>query len=365
MPDFPIRDVFAPLGWIFLGLLAINALLFLVLVLMREKWVFYRRRRQRVRAQLAPSVERLVSDDDPNGIVEELRPRVANLGRKDRPVAAWLLRDLTRDADEATRARIRRVIEETGATELAERSTGRWTPWRRALACEILGAIGAERSVPVLEARLRDKRSEVRMAAARALGAIGSPAAAAALTRIFLERRAVPIGVAYDALRGLGPAGADAFHQGLRAQDPSVRVASCFGVAALAAERGDPTAAEGLARLLEGDSNVRVRTAAAKALGVLGGTTAPRVLVDAVHDPEVRVRREAVAALGHFDEPATVETLAALAGDRDREVALRSAESLLALRERPRAGGRAQAAVARSSSWSVEYAVTVSELATV
>jgi HEAT repeat protein len=283
--------------------------------------------------------------------------------RSDRPVAAWLLRDLTRTADEATRDRIRRVIEDVGAVELAERSTRRWTPWRRALACEILGAIGAERSVPVLEARLRDGRSEVRMAAARSLGAIGSPAAAPALTQVFLERRAVPIGVAYDALRGLGSAGADAFRQGLRAHDPTVRVASCFGVAALAAEDGDPTAADALARLLEEDGNVRVRTAAARALGTLGGTTPPRVLVDAAHDPEVRVRREAVTALGHFDHAASVETLVESARDRDREVALRSAESLLGLRARPRAGGEARAAVASSSSWSVEHALTISELA--
>ena len=361
MPDFPIRDVFAPLGWIFVVLLGVNAVLFFVLVFLREKWVFFRRRRERVRARLTPVVERLVSGADPDAIAEELRPLVAGLGRKDRPVAAWVLRDLTRDTDEATRARIRDVLEETGATDLAERSTRRWTPWRRALACEILGAIGAERSVPVLEARLQDGRSEVRMAAVRSLGAIGSPTAAAALTEIFLGRRAVPIGVAYDALRGLGPEGAEAFRRGLGAQDPTVRVASCFGVAALAAEQGDPDAADSLARLLEGDDNLRVRTAAAKALGVLGGATPPRALVDAVHDPEVRVRREAVTALGRFDEPDSVGTLAELARDPDREVALRAAESLLALRTRPRAGGEAQAAVASASTWSVEYAQTISE----
>ena len=38
MPDFPFLDVFAPLGWIFLVLLAINAGLFVVLVVLREKW---------------------------------------------------------------------------------------------------------------------------------------------------------------------------------------------------------------------------------------------------------------------------------------------------------------------------------------
>jgi HEAT repeat protein len=105
-----------------------------------------------------------------------------------------------------------------------------------------------------------------------------------------------------------------------------------------------------------------VRTAAAKALGVLGGTTAPRVLVAAAHDREARVRREAVSALGHFDEPASIETLVDLAGDRDREVALRAAESLLALRSGLLAGAGARTAVASASTWSVEYGLTISEL---
>jgi hypothetical protein len=80
MPDFPIRDVFAPLGWIFLVLLGINAALFVMLVFLREKWTFIRRRREKIRARLAPSVERLVGGADPNAVVEELRPRVRACG---------------------------------------------------------------------------------------------------------------------------------------------------------------------------------------------------------------------------------------------------------------------------------------------
>lgn len=364
MPDFPIRDVFAPLGWVFLVLLTANLVLFVLLLVLREKWRLFSRRRERIRERLAPILERLVSGADREPMTEELRLVIASLGREERPVAAWLLRDLTRDADEQTRDRIGDILEESGAIELAKRSTRRRTPWRRALGCEILGAIGAERSVPVLVERLHDRRSEVRMAAARALGAIGSPAGAPALTSVFLERKAVPTGVAYDALRALGRHGAGAFDEGLRSRDPTVRVASCFGVAALAREDGGAASVAALVRLLNGDGNVRVRTAATKALGVVGGTTPPRVLLDAVHDPEVRVRREAVAALGRFDEPDSVTTLAELSGDPDREVALRCAESLLALRDRPRAGSAARAALASSSAWSVEYARTISELAT-
>ena len=211
--------------------------------------------------------------------------------------------------------------------------------------------------------RLEDDRSEVRMAAERALGAIGAPTAAPRLASVFLERRAVPTGVAYDALRSLGPYGAEVFRRGLGSPDPAIRVASCFGAAALAADTGVARAAEEVARLLAADPSTRVRTAAAKALGVIGGTTPPRVLVEAAGDPEVHVRREAVAALGLFDEPGAVGLLAGAAQDPDREVALRAAEALLALGSRPRAGEAARAVVASSRAWSVDYARAVSELA--
>jgi HEAT repeat protein len=360
--DFPTNDVLAPVAWIFLALLAANVVLFAALVVLREQWTFHARRRERVRARLAPVVQRVLASGDPQEAAERLRPVVLGLGRQERPVAAWILRDLTHDADEPTRAHVRTLLDQCGVVELTERSTRRWMPWRRALACETLGLLGAERSVTVLVERLDDRRDEVRTAAARALGAIGSPAAAPSLTSIFLERRAVPTGVAYDALRALGPHGSEAFGRGIRSPDPTLRVASCFGLAALARAGAAETSVEPLARLLAEDGNARVRTAAAKALGVVGGGAPPRVLVEAAHDPDVRVRREAVAALGLFDEPDSVQVLARATEDRDREVALRSAEALLALRARPRAATAAGTALAASRAWSVDYVRTLSEL---
>jgi hypothetical protein len=197
------------------------------------------------------------------------------------------LRDLSRGADEEMRQRIREVLDGAGAIDAAEEGTRRSMPWRRALACEILGQIGAERSVPVLIDRLGDDRAEVRMAAARALGAIGSPQAEPALASAFLERTKVPTGVAYDALGGRGPSGAEAFSRGLKRSDPSVRVASCFGMAALAGEADGDGAVATLTRVMESDDNVRVRTAATHALGVIGGTTPPAarsVLGACVHE---------------------------------------------------------------------------------
>ena len=360
MPDFPVRDVFDPLGWAFLVLLVANLVLFIVLVVLRENWVFYERRRAPIRERLEPVIERLVEGRDPEDTAAELERIVAGLGRTSRPVAAWLLRDLTRGADAKTRARVREVLERCGAIDAAEEGTRRWMPWRRALACEILGTIGAERSVPVLIDRLGDDRLEVRIAAARALGAIGAPQAGSALTSLFLERKAVPMGVAYDALRRLGSPGADAFSHGLEGGDPTVRLASCLGLAATAA--GDRAVAA-LTRVMERDDNVRVRTAAAHALGVIGGGSPPAALLRAARDPDLRVRREAVAALASFDDPESVKALAESPGDPDREIALRSATSLLRLGDSPRAGAAARAALDASHAWSADYVRTIKELA--
>jgi len=363
VPDFPVRDVFAPLGWTFLVLLAANVVFFVLLVGLREHWLLYERRRPPIRERLEPVVKRLVEGRDPENTAAELERTVAGLDRTSRPVAAWLLLDLMRSADDEMRQRIQAVLDGAGAIDAAEEGTRRRMPWRRALACEILGQIGAERSVPVLIDRLGDRRAEVRMAAARALGAIGSPQAEPALASAFLERTKVPTGVAYDALRGLGTAGAEAFARGLERRDPTVRVASCFGIAAAAGDGGVDGAVTTLTRVIESDDNVRVRTAATRALGLIGGATPPHALVQAARDPELRVRREAVAALGGFDDPESVDVLAESLGDPDREIALRSATALLALADRPHGGVAARAALDGSRAWSVDYVRTIEELA--
>jgi HEAT repeat protein len=199
------------------------------------------------------------------------------------------------------------------------------------------------------------------MAAARALGMIGSPDAAAALTPLFLDRKGIPSGVAFDALSRLGPAGAEVFRDGLRSSNPTTRVESCFGIAATSGT-GDSSARALVAATLS-DGDARVRTAAARALGRLGGELAPPGLREALNDADVRVRREAVTALGALDDPEAVKLLERLVLDDDRETALRSAESLLALAERPRSNAAASEAIERSSGWAMGYARTVAQVA--
>ena len=346
--------MFESVGWIFVGLLVLNVVLFAAIVRQREQWALHQRLRERIRARLAPVTGRLLDGGNPERDAEELRPVIAGLGRHSRPVAAWVVLDGLREADEATRAAVVRVLRESGAVEIAERATRRRVPWRRALACEFLGTIGTEQSVGVLVERLHDKRAEVRAAAARALGELGHPAAAGPLKALFLGHERVPIGVANDALSRLGPVGAEAFREGLPSPESTVRVTSCFGIAGDADPARWAEARALLEQRLRADEEPRVRSAAASAMRWLPAEDAPAALIDALGDPAPAVRRAAAMSLGAFDDPAAVEPLAGMVSDQDRETALRSAESLLALSKGARSGEPSRRALAASRAWTVE-----------
>jgi HEAT repeat protein len=361
-PDLPLRDLFEPLVWVVAGLAAVNLALFVALVVAREQWVVHRRLRERIGTRLAPVIERLLQGGDTQRAAEELRPVIAGLGPQARPVAAWLVLDGLREADAGTRDVVRQVLAESGAVELAERATRRWMPWRRALACELLGTIGTEGSVDVLVWRLRDRRAEVRSAAARALGMLGHPVAASPLTELFLRQEGVPTGVAYDVLSRLGEAGADAFRQGLESPRVSVRVTSCFGIAAHAETVARGQAVALLEQRLRTEEDPRVRAGAASAMRSLRGDAAPGALLEAVHDPVPAVRRSAAKALAAFDDPAAVAALGPLTSDEDRETALRAAESLLALSDGKRGGEPARRTLLGSDAWTVESARATARL---
>jgi HEAT repeat protein len=275
-------------------------------------------------------------------------------------VAAVLIADFMQEATLAQKEHLTVALEQAGIVELGHRGTRRWSPWRRALACEMLGKIGCPRSVPVLLERLEDRRPEVRMAAVRALGDIGSAEAVPALSEAFLECRVAPTNVVNEALRSIGGESAPAFEQGVLSADPIVRLSACYGLSGIAESHG--VAAYRLARVLASDSDARVRAAAAASLGLAGGGNAPAELLGATADAEVNVRRAAVKALGSFDDPAAGEALDQRTEDGDREVAIRAAEALVALTRRPRAAASARVRCEASSAWAVAYALKIAEV---
>jgi HEAT repeat protein len=214
--------------------------------------------------------------------------------------------------------------------------------------------------VPALLERLGDRRPEVRSAAVRALGEIGSVEAVPALSEAFLARSVAPINVVNNALRQIGGDAASAFERGVVSADPIVRTSSCYGLAGIAESHGG--AVYRLAEVLASDQDPRVRAAAASGLGLAGGGNAPAALREATGDVNPQVRRSAVKALGSFDDPTTAATLLGCTEDEDREVAIRAAEALLALDRRPRAAPAAHACIESSPSWAVEYARTIAEV---
>ncbi len=186
------------------------------------------RRRERVRGELEPLFARFFETADRARLAAELHPAFMRMDAAERPVAAVLVANLMQDASFSQREPMRAALDQSGIVELGHRGTRRLSPWRRALAC---GRIGHSRSVPVLLKRLEDRRPEVRIAAVRALGDIGSAEAVPALADAFLERRCAPTNVVNDALRRIGGESAPAFERGAGSPDPIVRLSSCYGLA--------------------------------------------------------------------------------------------------------------------------------------
>jgi HEAT repeat protein len=346
--------------YVLLGATAVIVGLMTILIVRHGEAARADRVRTRLQHEFGPVFSRFLESEDPVHLAEELRPAFMRMNAAERPVAAVLITELMGEASTSQREQLRRALETAGLVELGERGTRRRSPWRRTLACELLGKVGAPRSVPALLERLADRRPEVRLAAVRALGDIGSTEAIPALTKAFLERSSAPTNVVSDALRRIGGEAVTAFERGIVSPDPMVRVSACFGVAALAEQAADP--ARQLAETLGSDPDARVCTAAAAALGICGGERAPGALVAATTNADVHVRRAALKALGSFDDPSTGETLTECVEDEDRETALDAAESLLALARRPRAGPAARAQLESSSAWAVEYARIVAEV---
>lgn len=218
-------------------------------------------RRERVRRELEPVFARFLESEDRVRLAEELRPAFMRMDAAHRPVAAVLVIEIMQAVSRPQRELLRRALEDAGIVELGHRGTRRLSPWRRALACDMLGKIGCAVSVPVLLERLDDRRPEVRIAAVRALGDIGSAGAVPALSAAFLERRVAPTNVVNEALRRIGGEAAPAFERGVASTDPIVRLSSCFRLSGIAESHGG--AVHRLALVLASDSDARVRAAAA------------------------------------------------------------------------------------------------------
>jgi HEAT repeat protein len=339
-------------------LLLANVAVFLIVYGRRLRELARARRAARFQRELVPMLDEVTSGlQDP----ERLRARIRKLDGLERPIAATMLLERLGPSSTAERAAVLEALRETGAVDVLLHSLGRRAPWRRALAARTLGQIGANEAVPALTEQLSDSSRYVREAAVRALGRIGDERALPPLADLFLEPGRAGAGIVYEALLALGDASDPVFREGLSSATESVRVTSCFGVAASL----EPEAAKlELERMLT-DPAGEVRAAACETLGRVPGATAPDALGQATRDPVPSVRRAAVSALGSYDDPRSVPFLLAALDDPERDVALRAGEALVRLGRLPSAGGRARSAIAETEAWPLETALVLDSLGAV
>ena len=282
-----------------LVLVALNVLLIVLVHGRRIRQYLRGGRERRFQARLEEVMAKL---DQPTGFRDRvwLRSQLAGFDELERPLAAVALTERLRPAAPEERRQMLEVLREVGAVELLVRSTRSRIPWRRALAVRTLGWAGAEETIPLLIGRIGDRNRYVREAAVRALGRIGDPQALPLLGELFRVPGRVPPGVVYDALVSFGSAAAPTFAGALRSEHESVRVASCYGVAAVS----EPEQARAELPPLLADPEAPVRAAAAEALGQVGGGTLPAGLARASRDEVATVRVAATRALGSLRRPA-------------------------------------------------------------
>jgi HEAT repeat protein len=293
---------------------------------------------------------------------EWLGAQIRRFDELQRPIAATMLIERIEPASEVERAHALEVLRQAGAIDALVRSTGRRMPWRRALAIRTLGWIGADEAVLVLMDKVSDRSRSVRETAVRALARIGDARAVPLLAGLFRAPGTVGGGVVYDALVSFGPTVAPVFSGALQSGIESVRVASCFGVAAVS----PPEDARRVLEPLLADATAPVRAAAAESLGQVGGGQVPEGLVRASRDEQAAVRSAAVGALGFFDDPSSVELASNALLDPDRDTAVRAGEALVQLSRRPVAGPVATEALRRAkTAWPVERALTYASLGAV
>jgi hypothetical protein len=120
------------------------------------EWVRAGRRRERVRAELAPLFSSFLQRQHPVRLAEELRPAFLRMDAAHRPVPAVLVADDMSHASPSQREQLRAELEESGIVDLGHRGTRRFSPWRRALACEMLGG-----SAPVARCRFCSRGSRI------------------------------------------------------------------------------------------------------------------------------------------------------------------------------------------------------------
>jgi HEAT repeat protein len=269
------------------------------------------------RAQLTPLVLELLDDEDGSPA-----PGLASAPDLLDDVVLGLLPQL-RGAD---RQVLQTVLTTRGVVARAARDLSARAAWRRGRAAALLGSTASRFHTAELTVLLDDRVSEVRCAAARALGKAGDPAAVGPLLTALSASRPLPAGIVGMAVLDLGTPVLPSLREALRSGAPAARV--------LAAEvlglHGDLPAAATLEDIVRDRAQPDdVRRAAVSALGRIGAPSSTEALVRVLADGSLRTAT--AEALGRIGDPFAVPALAAGLAATDPAVRTACAGALAAL----------------------------------
>jgi HEAT repeat protein len=234
------------------------------------------------------------------------------LGAWDRRVILWTLLDQIRYVRGKVQHRISSAFEELGFVEEARRllTNRRWV--NRVEGAEKLGRMMSRRPLPDLVTLMNDPVPEVRIRAAKALGAIGGLEAVESLLGALKDTNRWSALRISDILATLGDAAVDPL---LREVPKLPAIARVPAIDILGRLRS-PKAVRLLEELLN-DPHDNARARAAHSLGVIGDPRAAAKLVLALKDAEWPVRAMAAKALGMLPGTTGVPELTRALGDRE------------------------------------------------
>jgi len=262
----------------------------------------------------------LQSADQPTGDLE------ARLRRAPHAIARRSLVRAIRALGDDALPRITQIYDALGFGEVAARELRAFSWTRRAEAAMEFGALRRADAAADCMRMLRDRRPEMRLAAARALSDMAAPGALRAILEGIPQATRWAISDTVELAHRFGEAGVPELHGTLsESTNRSARLGALEAIGEIQHADSLPILEAHLA-----DKDVDVRAYATRAIGRIGGDAAVPLLVRSLRDSAWEVRAVAARALAPVRDPDALEALQAALADASWWVRLNAAESIAA-----------------------------------